>query len=145
MSYKDDILRPFRESGEWDRLPSHRRKVIEQLLEDPAVAASIASLMDSEEADATWRRLTLSQPDSPEADRLAREEARRAAEEMQFAFRGGLVRRGLNGIELTELGRALATFLRAAKEEGFDFPQTAESLAVLSPITLLSLSQLESQ
>jgi hypothetical protein len=145
VSYKDDILRPFRESGEWDRLPAHRKQMIEQLLDDPAVAASIASMMDSEAADATWRRLALKEPDSEEANRLAREEARRAAEEMQFAFRGKLVRRGANGVELSDLGRSLVTFIKAAKTDGFDFPATAESLAALSPITLLSLSQLDAE
>ena len=143
MSYKEDILRPFRESGDWDRLPSHRRQMIEQLLDDPAVAASIASMRDSEDANAVWRRLAVQEPDSEEADRLAREEARRAAEEMQFAFRGGLVRRGERGVELTDLGRAFAAFLNAARNEGFDYPAMAESLAVLSPITLLSLFRLE--
>ena len=145
MSYKDDILRPFRESGDWDRLPSHRRELIERLLDDPSVAASIASLMDAEDADAAWRRLVLKEPDSAAAERLSRAEALKAAEEMQFAFRGRLVRRGDAGLELTELGRTLASFLRVAKSDGFDFRETAESLAVLSPLTLLSLSQLDAQ
>ncbi|MBA3315271.1 MAG: hypothetical protein H0T47_18540 [Planctomycetaceae bacterium] len=141
MSYKDDIIEPLKQSGHWDRLPSERRRLYEELLDDHAVARAVASQIDEEEANLAWKRMALQNPTSEEAQRIAVEEAQKVAEEVAAAFRGRLVAKNGERFELSPLGRKLVEFVDTARSEGFTHQAVSESLGLLSPFTFVALQK----
>lgn len=140
MSYRDELIRQFKETQYWDTLSSDQQIMLERFDED--LCKNLLCQLDQEELRSVGERLALESSDPEVQKEAVTGYLERGLICLVGAFDGKVVSRTNNSLSCTPLGTLLYQFVAEAKNIGLTLPTIAIELHRLNLEALMILKML---